>query len=68
MRLFLVGRQVWPVEHAHARDLETDLGTAEVALLVRLAEEISRRMAVMATAEGREVLAESDGILRRRLE
>src|SRR5262245_28399733 len=48
---FLVGREVWAMEDAKIRDLESDLGAAEIARHVRFAEEIARRVTVVATAK-----------------
>src|SRR5581483_6381916 len=56
----LVGREVGPVEHAEARNLEAHLRPAERACHVRLAEEVSGRVAIDAAAEWHEVLAARD--------
>ena len=54
---FPVGGEVRTVEHPEPRNLETDLGTAEKARRVRLAEEVARRMAVGAEALRHQVFA-----------
>src|SRR6185437_10192479 len=48
-------------ERAEARQLEADVGAAEIARHVGLAEEIARRVAVVAARDGDEVLAACDG-------
>ena len=55
-----VRRQVRPVEHADARNLEADLGTAEQACRVRLAEEVARGVTVGAAPEVHQVFAALD--------
>ena len=56
----LVRRQVGADEGAEARQLEADVGAAEVARHVRIAEEVARRVAVVATRDGDEILAARD--------
>jgi hypothetical protein len=53
-------RQVGAVKHAKPGDFEANLGACEITSRVRFAEEIARRMAIIATGNARQILATLD--------
>jgi hypothetical protein len=57
---FLVWRQIAPDDGPDAGNRESDIGTCQRAGKVRLAQEIARRMAVVAAGDGGEILATLD--------
>ena len=57
---FLIRRDVSAIEYAEARNLEAYIRSAEKFIFVRLAEEKSRRMAVVATGDDDQVCAPFD--------
>ena len=56
----LVGCQVGAMKDAEARNLEADVGAAEKARHVGLAEEVARRVAVVAAGDVHQILAPLD--------
>ena len=58
-----IRRQIRRDEGAEAGDFKAHVRTAEIARHIRLAEKISRRVAVETTAEGHEIFAAFDGLL-----